>query len=160
MIFWNPTTNPIISFVNATIKEIYYWCLLILIEPTVAHTSLEFWYMCVCLQHTLPYGQRTISSYYWNNKNLFEVWLLWSELSRFIQSIWVINYFPIECNNAMYLHFSIMKTWKPRDLWTSMLLKDLSLSRKYQARVKPFNRTDTYARMHDTFFSSSFLFHS
>jgi hypothetical protein len=61
MIFWNPTTNPIISFVNATIKEIYYWCLLILIQPTAAHTSLEFWYMCVCLQHTLPYGQRTIS---------------------------------------------------------------------------------------------------
>jgi hypothetical protein len=52
---WNPTINPITWFVNTTVKGIYYRCLLILTKPTYVHTSLKFYYNCVCFHHTFPY---------------------------------------------------------------------------------------------------------
>ncbi len=39
-----------------------------------------------------------------------------------------------------------------------MLLQNLILSRRYQARLKPLSRTYSYVRVHDKFLFSSFLF--
>jgi len=72
----------------------------------------------------------------------------------------MLTIFPL---NATMQCTSTSLFWKLENLEifeSKCSFKDLTLSKRYQARLEPLNGTDTYARMHDKFFSSSLFFHS
>jgi hypothetical protein len=140
---------------NATIKEIYYWCLLILTKPTSIHIALEFWYIYVYLHHASPYWQCTIGnpSTIHTTKNPKFIWgmALRLELSKFIQSIWNVKHFPL---NATMQHNTKSLIWKLKPLDSSIL--NVILNNRRHVHLKPLKKTDFDVGIYYKFFFSSF----
>jgi hypothetical protein len=122
LIFWIPITNPLIYLWNATIKEIYYQCLLIMTELTFVYTTLEFLYIRVYFHHASPHWQCITNNlatiHTTKNPKFIQGMALRSKLSRFIQSIWATKHFPTQCNITPNLS---SKNLNLADLWIKML---------------------------------------